>query len=155
MVQAIPDGYHTVMPVLVFKDARKAMEFYKTAFGAVELFAMPGPGGRGVMVAQMRIGDSVVMFGEEGPVGKKSAEMMGGSPVSFFLYVPDADAAYQQAVAAGATSTTPVADQFWGDRCGGVKDPFGYYWMLASHTRDMSMEEIAAASKAAMGGGQK
>ena len=150
MVNPIPGGYHTVMPVLVFKDARKALDFYKKALGGVELFAMPGPGGKGIMVAQMRIGDSIVMFGEEGPEGKKSPETLGGSPVSFYLYVPDADAAHRLAVAAGAISAFPVEDKFWGDRSGAVIDPFGYFWMFASHVRDLTMDEIAAAGKAAM-----
>jgi PhnB protein len=113
---------------------------------------MPGPDGKGVMAAQIIIGDSTIMFGEERPdCPSKSAESLGDSPVSFYLYVKDADAAYQQAVAAGATATMPVQDMFWGDRCGGVKDPFGYSWMIATHTRDLSMPEIAKGAEAMAG----
>jgi uncharacterized glyoxalase superfamily protein PhnB len=151
MTKAIPEGYHTVTPILVVKDGRKTIDFYKKALGAKEKLVMPGPDGRGVMHAELLIGDSLVMLGEErAECHSQSAETLGGSPVSFYLYVRDADAAYRQALAAGATSSMPVQDQFWGDRCGCVKDPFGHSWMLATHTRDLSPQEIARGAEAAM-----
>jgi uncharacterized glyoxalase superfamily protein PhnB len=127
----------------VFKDARKAIEFYKRAFGAEELFALPGPDGKGVMHAEVRIGDSIIMMGEENPQEPcKSAETMGGSPVSFYIYVENADTAFRRALEAGAQSRMPVEEMFWGDRAGTVQDPFGYSWMLATHIKDLTMQEI-------------
>ena len=127
----------------MFKDARKAIEFYKRAFGAVELVTMPGPDGKGVMHAEVRIGDSIIMIGDENPQEAcKSAETMGGSPVSFYIYVENADAAFRRAIEAGAESRMPVEDMFWGDRAGTVQDPFGYSWMLATHIKDLTMPEI-------------
>ena len=117
MVKPIPEGYHTITPAFLFKDARKAIEFYKKAFGATERHVMPGPDGQGVMHAELKIGDSFIMMGEEGPhCPKKSAETLGDSPVGMYLYVKDVDAAFARAVAAGGASQMPVADQFWGDR---------------------------------------
>lgn len=150
MAKAIPEGYNTVTPALTFKDARKALNFYKEAFGARERYAMPGPDGKGIMHAEMMVGNSVIMLGEEHPEQQaKSAETAGGSPVGFYLYVEDVDAAFQRAVACGATPQMPVQEMFWGDRMGSVQDPFGYHWMLATHTRDLSMEEIQEGAKAA------
>jgi uncharacterized glyoxalase superfamily protein PhnB len=133
----------------MFKDARKAIEFYKRAFGAVELVTMPGPDGKGVMHAEVRIGDSIIMIGEENPQEAcKSAETMGGSPVSFYIYVKNADAAFRRAIEAGAESRMPVEDMFWGDRAGTVQDPFGYSWMLATHIKDLTMPEIQQGAQA-------
>jgi len=144
MIKAIPEGYHTLTPAITVKDARKAIDFYKKALGADEKFVMPSLDGKGIMHAEILIGDSPFMLGEESPqCSSKSAETLGNSPVTFFLYVKDADASFQQAVAAGATVVMSVEDMFWGDRCGTVKDPFGYSWMIATHTRDLSKEEIA------------
>ena len=149
MTKAIPEGFHSVTPMCMFKGARKAIEFYKRAFGAEELFAMPGPHGKGVMHAEVRIGDSIIMIGEENPQEAcKSAETMGGSPVSFCIYVENADTAFRRAIEAGAESRMPVEDMFWGDRAGTVKDPFGYRWMLATHTQDLTMQEIQQAARA-------
>lgn len=149
MTKPIPVGFHSVTPMCVVKDARKAIEFYKRAFGAEELFAMPGPEGKGVMHAEVRIGDSIVMMGEENPQEAcKSAETMGGSPVSFYIYVENVDAAFRRALEAGAESRMPVEEMFWGDRAGTVKDPFGYSWMLATHTRDLTMQEIRQGAQA-------
>jgi uncharacterized glyoxalase superfamily protein PhnB len=149
MTKPIPEGFHSVTPMCVVKDARKAIEFYKRAFGAEELFAMPGPGGKGVMHAEVRIGDSIVMMGEENPQEAcKSAETIGGSPVSFYIYVGDADAAFRRAVEAGAESRMPVEEMFWGDRAGTVKDPFGYSWMIATHTKDLTTQEIQQGARA-------
>ncbi|HEY6008536.1 MAG TPA: VOC family protein [Geobacteraceae bacterium] len=149
MTRAIPEGFHSVTPMFMFKDTRKAMEFYKRAFGAQELFAMPGPDGKGVMHAELRIGDSIIMMGDESPQEPcKSAETMGGSPVSFYLYVENVDAAFAKAVEAGAETRMPVEDMFWGDRAGSVQDPFGYGWMLASHIKDLTPQEMEQGAQA-------
>jgi PhnB protein len=150
MAKPIPEGFHTVTPTFVFKDCRKAIEFYKKAFGATEKYAMPGPGGKGIMHAELRIGDSPIMMGEEHPDRQcRSAETFGGSPISIYLYLPDVDAAFQRAVAAGAEPQMPVGDMFWGDRMGAITDPFGYTWMLGTHIADLSPEEIARGAEAA------
>ncbi|HBG07527.1 MAG: glyoxalase [Geobacteraceae bacterium GWC2_58_44] len=150
MANPIPEGFHSVTPMFMFKDARKAIEFYKMAFGAQERYAMPGPDGKGVMHAEVMVGDSIIMMGDENPQQPgKSAESMGGSPVSFYLYVENVDAAFRRAVEAGATSQMPVQDMFWGDRVGSVQDPFGYSWMIGTHTKDLTSEEIAEGAKAA------
>lgn len=147
MPKPIPEGYHTVTPALVFKNAKKALEFYKKAFDAKEQLVIPTNGG--VMHAEMRIGDSIVMLGEENPAWpeQKSAESMGGSPVSLNIYLPDADAAYKKALAAGAKGLKQPEDAFWGDRYGQVKDPFGYTWGLLTHKRDVSPEEMKRAAQ--------
>lgn len=143
MTQKIPEGYRTVTPMLMFKDTRKAIEFYKRAFGAEERYAMPGPDGNGVMHAELMIGNSIVMMGDEHPQQScKSAETAGGSPVSFYLYVENVDEAFRTATGAGAKVDMEVQEMFWGDRMGSVTDPFGYSWSLATHTRDLTPEEI-------------
>ena len=150
MTKAIPEGYHTVTPIFVFKDVRKAIEFYRRAFGAQELFAMPGPDGKGVMHAEIRIGSSIIMMGDESPQHAcKSAETAGGSPVSFYLYLENVDEAFKTALEAGAEARMPVEDMFWGDRVGTVQDPFGYTWMLATHVKDLTPEEIQQGAEAA------
>ena len=149
MSKTIPEGYTTVTPMILFKDARKAIDFYQRAFGAKELMVMPGPDGRGVMHAELQIGTSIVMLGEENPQQPcKSAETFGGSPVSFYLYLDDVDAAFQTAVKAGATVQMPVAEMFWGDRIGTVQDPFGYSWTVATHVKDLTTEEIRQGAQA-------
>ncbi|RQW87997.1 MAG: VOC family protein [Geobacter sp.] len=150
MTKTIPEGFQSITPYVVFKDSRKAIEFYLSAFDARELFIMPGPDGTGVMHAEIRIGDSIIMMSDENPHEPcKSAETTGGSPVSFYHYVEDVDAAFEQAIKAGATSLIPVQDMFWGDRIGAVKDPFGHNWTLATHTRNLTPEEIEQGAKAA------
>jgi uncharacterized glyoxalase superfamily protein PhnB len=147
----IPDGYHTVTPYLAIRDAAKAIEFYKKAFGAEEIFRMPGPDGK-VMHAEIRIGDSPVMISEEFPeYGTKSPQALGGSPVNIFLYVENVDKVFEQAVKAGATVTMPVADQFWGDRYGKLDDPFGHSWSVATHVEDVAPDEMAKRAAKAMG----
>ena len=141
MVKSIPDGYQSVTPSLTFKDSQKALEFYKKSFGAKVLDFLPSPTGHGIMHATMQIGNSIIMMGDEMPQCK-SAETLGSCPISLYIYVPDADAAFKQAVAAGATAVMPVADMFWGDRAGNLKDPFGYAWMVATHKKDLTQEEI-------------
>ncbi len=144
MTKAIPEGYHTLTPSFTFKDSKKAIEFYKKAFNAKELDIFPNLDGNGIMHATIQIGNSIIMMGDEHPNADcgKSAETLGNSPITLFIYVNDADAAYKQAVGAGAINVMPVADMFWGDRCGQVKDPFGYSWMIATHTKDLTKEQI-------------
>ena len=149
-VKPIPDGYHTVTPYLFINGAARAIEFYKQAFAAQERFMMPGPDGKGVMHAEVRIGSSIIMMSYENPQQPcKSAETMGGTPVNFYLYVENVDAAFAKAVDAGATAQMPVQEMFWGDRVGSVRDPFGYTWMLATHTRDLTPKEIEEGARAA------
>ena len=151
MTEKIPKGYHTVTPMLMFKDSRKAIDFYKRAFGAEEHYAMPGPDGKGVMHAEVQIGNSIVMMGDEYPQQPgKSAETAGGSPVSFYLYVENVDEAFRIATDAGAKADMEVQEMFWGDRMGSVTDPFGYSWSLATHTRDLTPEEIRQGAEAAL-----
>src|SRR5256885_8312561 len=114
MAKAIPEGYHNITPSFTFKDSQKAIDFYKKAFGAKVLDVFPNLiTGRGIMHATLQIGDSIVMMGDEmhGEHSPKSAETMGGCPMTQFFYVPNVDAAFKQAVAAGGTETMPVADQ--------------------------------------------
>jgi PhnB protein len=146
----IPDGYHTVTPYLIISGAASAIEFYKRAFGAIELFRMPDPSGK-IGHAEIKIGDSPIMLADEHPeMGFKGPQSLGGTPVSIMLYVEDVDAIVAQAVAAGATVTRPVKDQFYGDRSGTLVDPFGHVWTIATHTEDLSPEEIGRRAQAAM-----
>jgi PhnB protein len=149
-VKPIPDGYHTVTPYLIVKDGARAIEFYKNAFGAKELFRMQGPDGK-IGHAELEIGDSRIMLGSESPqTGSRSAETLKGTPVSIFLYLKDVDAAFKQAVSAGARAEQPPQDMFWGDRYGKVDDPFGHEWQLATHIEDLTPEEVGKRAKAAM-----
>ncbi len=144
-VKPIPDGYHSVQPYLMMKNTRKAIDFYKQAFGAVERMVMKGPDGR-IGHAEIEIGDSCIMMADENPsIQAYSAEHYGGSPVSLQVYVQDCDAVYKKALAAGATSEREPADQFYGDRSAGVRDPFGYRWYVSTHIKDVSKEELEAA----------
>ena len=147
----IPDGYHTATPYLIIKDAASAIEFYKKAFGATELLRMAGPDGK-VMHAEIKIGDSPIMIADEFPeMGARSPQSLGGSPVSILLYVEDVDALFSQAIAAGAKVLMPVKDQFYGDRSGGVTDPFGHVWYIATHKEDLTPDEIRQRAAAAFG----
>jgi PhnB protein len=149
-VKPIPDGYHTVTPYLVISGAAKAIEFYKQAFGAEELFRMADPSGK-VGHAEIKIGDSIIMLADEHPeMGYKGPKSYGGSPVGIMLYVRDVDAVAAKTVAAGATVTRPVQDQFYGDRSGTFTDPFGHVWTVATHKEDLSPDEIARRAKEAM-----
>jgi uncharacterized glyoxalase superfamily protein PhnB len=149
MTKAIPEGFHSVTPYITVRDARKAIEFYKRAFNARERYTMPGPGGTGVMHAELQIGDSIMMMGEENPNQPcRSAETMGGSPVSFYIYLENADEAFGNALKAGAVSKMPVQEMFWGDRVGTVQDPFGYEWSLATHTKDLTPRELEEGARA-------
>ena len=147
-VKAIPDGYHSVTPYLIVQGAARAIDFYKRAFGATELFRMEGPGGQ-IGHAEIRIGDSPVMLADEHPeVGARGPQAGGGSPVSLLIYVEDVDTVAQRAVEAGATVRRPVKDQFYGDRSGTFADPFGHVWTIATHKEDLSPAEIDARHQA-------
>jgi uncharacterized glyoxalase superfamily protein PhnB len=149
MVQPIPNGYHSVTPSLTLKDSQKAIDFYKKAFNAKVLDLFPNPVGKGIMHAVIQIGNSLIMMGDEAPgMSAKSAETLNGSPISLYVYVPNVDEAYKQAVDAGAVATMPVMDMFWGDRAGNLKDPFGYTWMIATHQKDLTKDEIKKGAEA-------
>ena len=151
MIKPIPDGYNTITPSFTFKDSQKAIEFYRKALGAEVLDFFPRPNGQGVMHATMKIGNSILMMGDEMPGNEdcgKSAETIGSSPISLYVYVADADATCKQAIAAGGMVTMPVADTFWGDRAGMIKDPFGYSWMIATHKQDLTNEQVRKGAEA-------
>ena len=144
-VKPIPTGYHSVTPNFVVNDGSKAIAFYKKAFGAKEIMRMLGPGGA-IMHAELQIGDSRVMLNDEMPeMGSKSPSSYGGSPVTFYVYFKNVNAAWKRAVAAGGKPTFPLSDMFWGDRTGGVEDPFGHRWTLAQHVKDLTPKEIKKA----------
>jgi len=144
-IKPIPDGFHTLTPHLVCRDAAAAIAYYVKAFGAIEQGRLPGPDGR-LMHAMIRIGDSPLMLVDEMPEwGALGPQSLKGSPVTIHLYVEDVDAAVARAVDAGARITMPVADMFWGDRYGQIEDPFGHHWSIATHTRDVSPEKMQAA----------
>ncbi|MFL6208364.1 MAG: VOC family protein [Pyrinomonadaceae bacterium] len=151
-VKPIPEGYHTLTPYLIVHDGARAIEFYKEAFGATETFRMDGPDGR-IGHAEIKIGDSHVMLADEHPeINARSPQTIGGSPVTFVLYVENVDAQVEQALKAGATLKRPVADQFYGDRTGGVEDPFGHIWYIATHVEDVAPEEMQRRAAAAHSG---
>ena len=143
-VKPIPEGYHTLTPFLTVRDAERAIEFYKQAFGA-ELRGggvAKGPDGK-VMHAELKIGDSVIMLSDEYPeFGSRSPQSIGDSGMGLHIYLDNVDAAFDRAVKAGASVEMPVMDQFWGDRYGKLKDPFGHKWSMATHVRDMSRDEM-------------
>ena len=142
MPQTPPPGFHTITPYLFVHDAAAALEFYKTAFGAVERFKLPMPNGT-IGHAEIQIGDSVVMLSDESPdSGAASPKTRGGPTSSLMFYVEDVDAAFRQAIAAGAEVFMPVADMFWGDRMGAVSDPFGHRWTLATQIEVVPEEEL-------------
>lgn len=147
-VKSIPEGYHNITPYLICKGAAKAMEFYREAFGATELFRLDGPGDA-IGHAEMKIGDSPFMLADEFPdMGARSPESYGGSPVNIMLYVNDVDKTVERAVARGAKLVRPVQDQFYGDRNGTLIDPFGHSWTIATHKEDVSPEEMKRRSEA-------
>lgn len=149
-VKPVPDGYRTVTPYLTVSDGAAALGFYQRAFGARELRRLSGPGGR-LMHAEIRIGDSIVMLSDEQPgTGTRSPQSLGGTTGSVFLYVPNVDALFARAVAAGARALMPPTDMFWGDRFGQLVDPFGHQWGLATHREDVPPAEMARRAQAAM-----
>jgi PhnB protein len=143
-VKHVPEGLHTITAHLICEGAADAIDFYKKAFDAVELIRMPGPNGK-VMHAQLRIGDSIIMLADSFPEGGRGPKALNGSPVYLHMYVPDVDTTFAQAVAAGAISKMPVTDMFWGDRYGQLADPFGHNWAIATHTRDVTPEQMQQA----------
>lgn len=142
-VNPIPEGFRTVTPSLIVDDAAAAIDFYVRAFDAQELGRFPAPDGK-IMHAELQIGDSRFMLNDEFPeMGcNRSPRTLGSSTASIHLYVPDADAVFERAVAAGATVTMPLMDAFWGDRYGRLTDPFGHDWAIATHQEDLSPEEM-------------
>ena len=144
-VKPIPEGMHSLTPLLTCAGAADAIDFYKKAFNAVEVSRLPGPKGK-LMHASLRIGNSALMLTDEFPEwGGLGPKLLKGSPVTVHLYVENVDAAVEEAVAAGAKITMPLADMFWGDRYAQLEDPFGHRWSVATHKRDLSPAEIQAA----------
>ena len=140
-VKPIPAGYHSVTPYLIIKGAADAIAFYKKAFGATELFRMEHEGKVGH--AEIKIGDSPIMLADESTeMGYKSPTTLGGTPISIMIYVDDVDTIFKQAIAAGGEQQKPVQDQFYGDRSGTLRDPFGHVWHVATHTEDVSPQEM-------------
>jgi PhnB protein len=151
MVSPIPEGYHRVTPYLILNKASDAIAFYKAALGASEVMRLDDPSGR-IQHAEIKIGDSRIMLADEHPeLQALSPKTIGGSPVTMHLYVEDVDAAVERAVATGAKLIRPVADQFYGDRTGGIEDPFGYRWFIATHKEDLTMDEIRRRAAAQRG----
>ena len=156
-VKSIPEGYHSVTPYLIIKGAADAIEFYKKAFGATELFRFPAPDGK-IGHAEIKIGDSPIMLADEfAEMGYKGPQALGGSPVSLMIYLADVDTVFNRAVEAGASVKEAVQDKFYGDRTGTLTDPFGHVWHVSTHKEDVSMEELERRAKAqtaaASGGG--
>jgi PhnB protein len=150
-VKPIPDGYHTITPYLYIRGAAGAIDFYKRAFGAVELFRMPMPDGR-IGHAEIQIGNSVVMLADEHPeMGARSPQTLGGASSGYMIYVEDVDAQFPKAVAAGAKVQRPLKDQFYGDRSATVEDPYGHVWTISTHKEDVPPDEMARRAAAAMG----
>ena len=151
--QPVPEGFHSITPYLSIKGAKEAIEFYKKAFGAVEAFRLPTPNGE-IAHADLVIGDSHIMLSEpceESPM--PSPEALGGSTIGMYLYVEDVDALFSQAVEAGAAIVKSVDDQFYGDRMGTLRDPYGHVWFVGTHKEDLSLEEIQARAAAMFGAG--
>jgi PhnB protein len=147
-VNYTPEGYHTVTPYLYIKGATGAIDFYKKAFGAVELFRMPTPNGT-IAHAEIKIGDSPIMLADEFPeMQAVSPQTLGGSALSIMIYVEDVDTVFNRAVAAGATQQRPVEDKFYGDRSGTLVDPYGHIWHVSTHIEDVTPEEMAKRAEA-------
>jgi len=152
-IKAVPECYHTITPHLTVKGASQAIEFYKNAFGAEEIIRLPGPDGKSLMHAAIKIGDSVLFLVDEcSHMGYLGPHGTGGTPVTIHLYVEDVDTVFNKAVAAGAQVGMPVEDAFWGDRYGRLTDPFGHSWSLGTHKEDLTPEEIAKRAQAAFAG---
>jgi PhnB protein len=150
-VKSIPDGYEGITPYLICKNAEAAIEFYKKAFGAEELYRIGGPGMIGH--AEMKIGNRIFMLADEFPGGTASSpQSLGGTSVSLYIYVDDVDSFTENAVAQGLKVIRPVTDQFYGDRSGAFEDPFGHSWGFATHKEDLTPEELSERAKAAHGG---
>lgn len=146
-VKPIPEGYHSITPYLIIKGAADAIEFYKKAFGATELFRMEHQGQVGH--AEIKIGDSPIMLADEQPaMGYVGPKTLGGTPVSLMIYVEDVDTIYAQAIKSGGEEVKALQDQFYGDRSGTLKDPFGHVWTVATHKEDVTPEEMDKRVKA-------
>ncbi|MGP8075229.1 MAG: VOC family protein [Thermoplasmata archaeon] len=146
-VKPIPEGFHTATPVLTVHDGVRALEFYTKGLGATERMRSTGPGGK-IQHAEFVLGDSIFMLSDEFPeMGSKSPKSLGGCVGGIFLYVPDTDAIYHRAIAAGATSLSAPEDMFWGDRHARIRDPFGHEWSIATHKEDLSREEVDKRAK--------
>lgn len=147
-VKAVPEGFHTITPHLHLRDAARAIEFYKQAFGAQVLGVHNTPDGK-IMHAALRIGDSILMMADEFPEFRSlSPQSLKGTPVILHIYTEDVDKLFNRAVSAGAKVTMPVGDQFWGDRYGQLEDPFGHKWSIATHKENPSQEEMRQRSEA-------
>ena len=151
-VKPIPDGYHSVTPYLSIKGAAEAIDYYKKAFGATELFRMENDGKIGH--AEIKIGDSPVMLADEFPdMGFVSPKTLGGSPVGLMIYVDDVDTVFNRAIESGGVQVKPLQDQFYGDRSGTLKDPYGHVWTVATHKEDVAPEEMEKRMAASGHGG--
>jgi PhnB protein len=151
-VKPIPEGYQHVTPYLCVDGASAAIDFYRSVFGATERVRMDAPDGK-IGHAEVQVGDSVIMLADEHPdIGFLSPKTIGGTPVTFSIYVEDADATFERAVSAGAKALRPVENQFYGDRSGQFEDPFGHRWNVATHVEDVSPEEMAKRMAEAGGG---
>jgi len=149
-VKKIPDGYHSITPMLIVKDGLKAIEYYKKVFGAIDKGTMMMPDNKSVAHAELLIGDSKIMLSDEFPEMKSlSPTTIGGSPVSLYLYVEDVDKTFNLAVTEGGKSLFPVQDRFYGDRHGAIQDPFGHIWSIATHIKDLTKEEMKKAAEEA------
>ena len=142
MAMPVPPQYHSITPYITVSDAAGAIEYYKTAFGAVEIYRLDMPGGK-IGHAEIKIADSIIMLSDESPAyGALSPTTLGGSPVGFAMYVKDVDAVFDRAIAAGGTEERAVQDQFYGDRTGTLIDPYGHKWTIATHLEDVTPEEM-------------
>ena len=149
-VKKIPDGYHSITPMLIVKDGLKAIEYYKKVFGAIDKGTMMMPDNKSVAHAELLIGDSKIMLSDEFPEMKSlSPTTIGGSPVSLYLYVEDVYKTFNLAVTEGGKSLFPVQDRFYGDRHGSIQDPFGHIWSIATHIKDLTKDEMKKAAEEA------
>jgi uncharacterized glyoxalase superfamily protein PhnB len=148
MVNPIPKGHHSVTPTLTIKGASKGIEFYKEAFSAKELMRFPGPDGKSIIHAEIKIGDSIIMLNDESQeMGCLSPQSVGGPSSGIFLYVKNADNTFNKAISAGAKSQMPMMDAFWGDRFGSIVDPFGHVWSISTRKKNMTPKELKKAGE--------
>lgn len=152
MVSPVPDGFTAITPYLTVTDAAKAIDFYRRAFGAEELYRMPAPDGERLAHAELQIGGARLMLADSFPEWGSPPPARDGAGVGVHLYVPDVDAVMAAAEQAGARITMPAMDAFWGDRFGKLLDPYGVTWSVATHVRDLTPEQIAEGAKQAMAG---